>query len=204
MNGPVTCSKSSPAAEFGRCDNGGSCREPGSICKPGDGDSCSAENNCCEHSSLPSSYCNSNPENCCQKDSLGIPRCLIKPVNCDAGAPTAGTVCATSADCCGNPCIANKCGGAGACQKKGDSCTTAADCCPGLPCVQAPGSVRGICGGTLLPDAGVINEDPGSSSSSSSSSSGGPSTCALYGQTCSTNANCCNGVPCTAGRCRLP
>lgn len=80
--GPVTCSKASPTAEFGRCDNGGSCREPGSICKPGDGDSCSAENNCCEHSTLPSNYCNNNPENCCKKDSLGIPRCLIKPVDC--------------------------------------------------------------------------------------------------------------------------
>jgi hypothetical protein len=28
--------------------------------------------------------------------------------------------------------------------------------------------------------------------------------CALYGQTCSVTADCCNGVPCTAGKCIIP
>jgi hypothetical protein len=33
---------------------------------------------------------------------------------------------------------------------------------------------------------------------------GNPPGCALYGQTCSDNGDCCDGVPCTAGRCRYP
>jgi hypothetical protein len=28
--------------------------------------------------------------------------------------------------------------------------------------------------------------------------------CALYGQICTTAADCCNGVPCTGGRCEEP
>jgi hypothetical protein len=28
--------------------------------------------------------------------------------------------------------------------------------------------------------------------------------CALYGQQCTVNADCCNGIPCTAGRCISP
>jgi hypothetical protein len=49
--------------------------------------------------------------------------------------------------------------------------------------------------------------DSGSSSggTDSGSSSGGPdASCALYGQICTTSADCCNGVPCTNGRCEYP
>jgi hypothetical protein len=28
--------------------------------------------------------------------------------------------------------------------------------------------------------------------------------CALYGQVCTTAADCCNGIPCTGGRCIVP
>ncbi len=210
VDGPVHCSKATATAEFGRCDNGGSCREPGSICKPGGDDSCSAENNCCEHPSIEkpngqpdSDYCNSHPENCCAKDALGIPRCLIKPVDCtgtDGGAPPGpGAVCATSADCCGNPCVNNKCGAAGSCVKAGGTCTISADCCPGIPCVQAPGSTKGVCGGTLTSDGGVT--DAGTSDGGNLADGG---TCSLYGQLCASAAACCNGVPCTEGRCRYP
>jgi hypothetical protein len=124
--------------------------------------------------------------------------------------PDAGTTCATSADCCGNPCINNQCGGAGTCVAKGDTCTNSADCCPGLPCVQAPGSATGICGGTLLPDGGV--SDAGVVSDAAVPEGGIPDggnlpdggNCSLYGQLCTGNGDCCNGVPCTVGRCRYP
>lgn len=201
VKGPVTCSKASATAEFGRCDNGGACREPGSICKPGDGDSCSAENNCCDPVGESANFCNSNPENCCNKDALGIPRCLIKPVNCTT-PPAAGTVCATSADCCGNPCVNNMCGAASSCVAQGGACTTVSDCCPGLPCVQAPGSIQGICGGTLLGDGGV--SDAGTSTDAGAGTDSGTPLCALYGQICAVAGDCCNGVPCTTGRCRYP
>jgi len=211
VDGPVHCSKATVTAEFGRCDNGGACREPGSICKPGDGDSCSAENNCCEGTGLPSNYCNSNPENCCNKDALGIPRCLVKPVDCtgtDGGTPpTAGATCATSADCCGNPCVNNKCGAAGSCVGQGGVCTTVSDCCPGLPCTQAPGSSQGICGGSITPDGGVSDAGPPPSDGGTTNDGGNlpdGGTCSLYGQICTTGGDCCNGVPCTTGRCRYP
>ena len=192
--GFVTCSKASPTAEYGRCDNGGACREPGSICKPADY-SCNAENNCCEHASLPSSYCNSNPENCCRRDALGIPRCLIKPVDCTT-PPPAGTVCATSADCCGNPCVGNVCGAPTTCAPRGGECTTTADCCSGIPCIAPPGSTKGYCGGGVLPDGGVTSDGGGTG--------GGTPPCALFGQMCTSSGQCCNGVPCTDSTCRYP
>ena len=203
VNGAVVCSKTAGSA-FGRCDNGGACREPGSICKPGDY-SCNAENNCCEPDNLPSSYCNNNPENCCRRDALGIPRCLVQPdLNCNT-PPAAGTTCATSADCCGNPCIDNKCGGA--CVAKGGTCTSTADCCVGLPCVAPPGSTDGICGGVLVTtDGGIVASGDAGAGTTDSGVATNPDggICALYGQTCAADGDCCAGVPCTTGRCRFP
>lgn len=198
--GFVTCSKSSSTQEFGRCDNGGACREPGSICKPADY-SCNAENSCCDPIGEAPNFCQSHPENCCRRDALGIPRCLIKPQDCSAPVPQ-GTTCATSADCCGAPCVGNKCGAANSCVPTGGECTSNADCCPGTPCVAPPGSTRGVCGGTLLPDGGVSDAgNPGSDAGTDSGTGGG---CALYGQQCSGNSDCCSGVPCTNGTCHFP
>lgn len=199
VDGPVHCSKSSATQEFGRCDNGGSCREPGSICKPADYQ-CSAENNCCEHPDFPSSYCNSNPENCCRRDALGIPRCLVKPGDCTAPIP-AGTVCATSADCCGKPCVNNQC--SGACVPSAGECTTTADCCAGLPCTIPAGASKGYCGGGLLPDGGVT-PDGGTIPPTDGGTTADGGACALFGQACEASGDCCNSVPCTNGTCRYP
>lgn len=201
----------------GRCESA-QCLRPGAVCKAPVGACGGTSNNCCESQfadgGAPNNgFCNDNPEACCSRDALGIPRCRAVNFVCqDGGTVPAGQLCATSADCCGSPCIDNKCQAKGSCQQQGNSCTNAADCCTGLPCVQVPGSTKGYCGGTLLPDGGVIPDSGTSSSSSSSSSSSGSSTsssssggtCGLYGQTCAQNSDCCNGVPCTAGRCRLP
>ncbi len=202
VKGPVVCSKTA-GSQFGKCDNGGACREPGSICKPGDY-SCNAENNCCEKPGYDSNYCNSNPENCCRRDALGVPRCIVDPgLDCTQGPPAMGTECATSADCCGNPCIDNKCGGT--CVAKGGACTSTADCCVGLPCVIPPGSTDGICGGVLVTtDAGTTAQDAGTSPDSGVTTFPDGGVCALYGQTCTDSAECCAGVPCTSGRCRFP
>jgi hypothetical protein len=204
VEGPVTCSKADPKQEYGRCDNGMSCREPGSICKPSN-ESCSAENNCCEPNGAPnSSYCNSNPDNCCRRDALGIPRGLLNANDC--AAPVApGTSCATSADCCGKPCVGDKC--LGACVNQDGKCTTHADCCSGLPCVIATGETEGICGGSFLPDGGVGTggNDAGTPPADGGTSGDAgtvPPSCALYGQTCTSNGDCCDGVPCSSGVCR--
>jgi hypothetical protein len=50
-------------------------------------------------------------------------------------------------------------------------------------------------GGSPVGDGGTGSNDSGSPP---------PSSCALYGQICTTAANCCNGVPCTFGRCQFP
>ncbi|MBX3224760.1 MAG: hypothetical protein KF795_29860, partial [Labilithrix sp.] len=65
---------------------------------------------------------------------------------------------------------------------------------------QAPGSAKGVCGGTILPDGGV--SDAGTDAGGGNLPDGG--TCALYGQTCTESGDCCSGVPCTGGRCRYP
>jgi len=135
----------------------------------------------------------------CVQDNLGIPRCLATTgVDCTTSPPPAGTVCASSADCCNKPCTPNAagvlvCSGV-ACQPTGSTCTTTADCCAGSPCNVAPGATSGTCGASATPpppgtDAGTVTTP------------GGGTTCAQYGQQCTTGADCCNTTPCTNGFC---
>jgi hypothetical protein len=193
--GVGNCSKALPSDAVGRCDNGNACRPAGAICKLATM-SCNAENNCC------AGNVNQNPY-VCQQDILGIPRCTIKGESCGDGGSKSGQACATSADCCGLPCVPNPsftadsglaafvCGGI--CAGTGGSCTTAADCCPGLPCVTVPGSTRGTCGGPPMGDGGIVTPPPDAYVP--------PPGCAVYGQVCTVSSDCCNGVPCTGGRC---
>jgi hypothetical protein len=125
---------------------------------------------------------------------------IASDYDCGAsGPPAAGTACASSADCCGNPCVPNGAGGfacAAACVARGGKCTAHADCCAGVACQVAPGSTSGFCGGATdggAPDGGEAGAPDA-----------GPAGCALYGQTCAIPADCCGGVPCTAGHCRAP
>jgi hypothetical protein len=83
------------------------------------------------------------------------------------------------------------------CVDSGGVCTTDADCCAGLPCRLTPGSTRGTCGGDDPPDGGAGGQGTGGSGMG-----GNPPDCALYGQQCSDNGDCCNSVPCTMGTCR--
>jgi hypothetical protein len=234
QTGTGNCSKTNPTDPVGRCDNGNACRPAGAICKLAT-TSCNAENNCC------SGNVNQNPY-VCQQDILGIPRCTMTGKPCDDAGIKTGQACATSADCCGLPCVPNPsytpdgglppfvCGGI--CVPNGGACTTSADCCPGLPCTIPPGSTRGICGtppvgdagtpdGSTPPDATPPGDDampppddvtpppddvtppPDDSSivdvEMPDGDSGPP--CAEYGQICTVNGDCCNGVPCINGRC---
>ncbi len=200
----VTCARANPADVVGKCDNGKRCSPAGSICKLAT-TSCNATDRCC------SGTVQQNPLRC-QQDALGVPRCLIGAIDCTtAPPPPAGTACASSADCCGNPCTPNPaggfmCGDVGSCVPVAGACTTHADCCPGTPCVFAPGSSSGRCGGVLLPDGGVVPvPDAGvAPDGGGGTDAGGPPGCALYGQVCTLSGDCCDGVPCTGGRCRTP
>jgi hypothetical protein len=76
-------------------------------------------------------------------------------------------------------------------------CTTTADCCVGNICVIDPGASSGRCGqpgNPPPPDGGVPEGGPPPGDA-------GPPPCAEYGQQCTVNGDCCNGVPCTGGRC---
>ena len=112
-------------------------------------------------------------------------------------------ICATSADCCGKPCVNNRC--EATCVPQSGPCTTTADCCSGITCTIPPGGLNGICGGTLLSDGGVSDAaaDTGTGSDGGGNLPDG-GTCSLYGQTCTSGANCCNGVPCIGGSCHYP
>jgi hypothetical protein len=154
----------------GRCDSGNSCTPAGGICRL-QTSSCSANANCCAGNTLNNDTC--------RKDALGIPRCLYQPVDCTDPTTKIGEACASSADCCGLPCVDVPGMGlicAGDCVQTGDSCTTSADCCTTLPCVVPPGSTSGTCGLTIG--------------------------CADFGQSCTMNSDCCNGLPCHDGKCQ--
>jgi hypothetical protein len=201
----VTCAKSA-GATFGTCTYVQTvCSSAGQLCKPGNettggAQACSTKIDCCSG--------NANQFPTCQIDENGIPRCTIASrLNCANPIP-AGTACATSADCCGNPCIKNPsgtspafiCATPGTCRQQGESCTSTGDCCTGLPCAIPQGASTGVCGGTVLADGGVVTNPP---------SDGGVFTndagtvCAGYGQDCvgSGTGNCCAGVPCINSTC---
>ena len=204
-NGSVHCSKA-PGEPVGRCDNGNACRPAGAVCKLATS-SCNAENNCC------AGNVNLVPT-ACQQDLLGIPRCTGVGDCADAGDLT-GHECATSADCCGLPCVPNSdpngppfvCGDS--CVPFGAACTTDADCCAGIPCILEPGSTQGVCGQEIvLPDGGATDgaptDGPAADAPAPDAQADGGTPCALYGQACKVDADCCNDVPCTNGHCYYP
>jgi hypothetical protein len=195
----VTCVGAVPASGTpGTCSNAVSCKPPGGECKGG-GLSCNAQANCC------AGVVNTHPL-VCQQDNMGVPRCLVTTtLDCTmtTGAMLVGTQCATSADCCGYPCIpsaGNYTCAASACIAAGGVCTSWSDCCPGLPCSMDPGSATGICGGVPETDGGIV------SIGKNIAPAGGCQS--LYGQQCTVATDCCaaNGsaIPCTKGRCIVP
>ena len=116
----------------------------------------------------------------CHQDALGIPRCLAAEVNCTNPQMYAGMACASSADCCGLPCLpvpgaefTYVCGSS--CQTTGQSCTTSTDCCAGIPCTVPAGSSQGTCGT--------------------------PQGCSSYGQACDASNPCCDNITCSNGIC---
>jgi hypothetical protein len=159
---------------LGRCDQGHACAPAGDICRLAT-TSCNDTDTCC------AGNVQNNPE-VCRQDSLGIPRCGAgTTIDCTDPSSHAGLPCASSADCCGLPCVyvpgsevGYVCGST--CVPSGGACTTAADCCSGLPCQIPGGSPEGTCGM--------------------------PQGCADYGQSCTMPSDCCNGLPCTDGKCQ--
>jgi hypothetical protein len=74
-----------------------------------------------------------------------------------------------------------------------------------LPCIIPPGSTKGVCGNTNIPDGGGSGGAGGSGGTSAGGAGGtGGTPCALYGQSCTVTSDCCGGVPCTNGKCVYP
>jgi hypothetical protein len=191
---PVTCVITAPAT-VGVCRLPMGCKPNGDVCRLSMMQ-CSETCDCC------SGNCHADT---CLQDNVGVPRCAFEQ------CVNAGASCASSADCCnGAPCVPNPggtppyaCYGA-ACVSACGPCTNNADCCPGASCSIPQGSTQGVCGpcGGAYGDGGIPYNDGGvtyAPDSGYTPDSG--SACSLYGQICSTAANCCGGVPCTGGRC---
>jgi hypothetical protein len=187
---PVVCNKSG-GATVGICQLPMGCKPNGDVCKL-QTMSCNSSCDCCSG--------NCETEDTCKQDNMGVPRCT------GAQCVGAGSSCASSADCCnGAPCVPNPSGNppfvcsGSSCVAACSSCSDNADCCPGLACEISAGSTSGVCGpcgGGSAGDAGTSAGDGGAT--------GVDAGCALYGQICTTSAQCCDGVVCTGGRCEAP
>jgi hypothetical protein len=204
-DGNVTCEI--PAGQtIGVCRNPLSCNPEGNICHyKADSiyqcTSSSTRNDCCDALGAKSD---------CKLDGLGVPRC-----NGGGACKAAGQACAYSGDCCGGlPCVPNPSGstppyvcGSVTCEPSGATCTIDGDCCKGLTCNKPPGSASGTCGtyvppppdGGVLPDGAVAETsvpDGGILPDGAVNPDATPPVCSLYGQSCSSASDCCNGVPC--------
>jgi hypothetical protein len=202
--GNVYCQKEE-GSDLGICRNPISCSPQGNICHYKDYALCnvsSARANCCGGTGSKSGVC--------QLDPLGVPRCNGLGDEC---VPP-GDICASADDCCDDvPCIPDAQGvlrcmyppddGGTACVPVDGPCTIDADCCPGYVCIRPIGSTQGTCGNYGPPtDSGV--SDGGTPTDSGVTDGGTPPGCALYGQSCQNDDDCCNDVPCTDGICRVP
>jgi hypothetical protein len=194
----------------------------------GSGNACNPEGNVCHYLADTTYMCSSSSarSDCCGPltpkslmcvlDGLGVPRCLGNGGVC---AP-AGATCASAADCCNQlPCIPDATGalhcltppdGGPACQPVSGGCTIDGDCCPGGICNKPRGSSTGTCASNTPPppgsggyggEAGAPN---GGSGNYGGGGSGGSPGCSLYGQICTVDGDCCNGIPCTNGICLTP
>ncbi|HEY4159429.1 MAG TPA: hypothetical protein VGM29_15075, partial [Polyangiaceae bacterium] len=197
-----------PSGKIGICTNpvnGGSnaCNPEGNVCHY------LADNNyMCSSSAARSDCCGplTPKSQMCLLDGLGVPRCLGVG-SCQA----AGATCASAADCCDKlPCVPDATGalhclvppdGGQACVPTGGSCTINADCCPGGLCNRPRGSSVGSCASSTPPPPGTGGAGGYGGNGGTSGTGGAPGGCALYGQLCSMDSDCCNGVPCTGGDC---
>jgi hypothetical protein len=202
--GNVVCQKES-GQEIGICRNPTGCNPHSNVCHYKDYpcDISSARNDCC---GAPGN------SGACQLDTLGVPRCYLL----DA-CVQAGEICGSAFYCCDHlprvpdangvlRCAAHNPDGGTTCIPIGGSCTINADCCPGSQCIIPIGSTQGACGqptpaldGGTAGSAGSGGTGAGGGATGGQGGGGVPANpaCSLYGQACSSDADCCNAVPCT-------
>jgi hypothetical protein len=207
-----------PGEPVGYCTSPNGCRPLG--------DTCHFKNYTCSNSTKSDDCCAvPNPANkICALDPLGVPRCASGICVGSGGSCTNSLdCCSPDGGLCYDidggpavgclPCVPSPDGGSGFvcaepndagtyCRTNAQTCTVNADCCASLMCNVPPGSTVGSCEPLTPPpppppaDAGPTPD--GSVIDSSTPPPDAP-TCALYGQSCKANADCCNGVPCSFG-----
>lgn len=172
--GNVTCDKAE-GATFGICRNAMGCSPQGNVCHVRDY-VCSvsaASNNCCGLDLGPG-----NEQGECQLDLQGVPRCT----GLDDVCLENGTLCAMNADCCSRACQPSqgqlRCVEGETCLVDETPCSATSECCAGLLCQRQGSQVFGTC---------------------SQNRSG--LSCALAGQTCEEETDCCGSATCEEGRC---
>jgi hypothetical protein len=198
-DGNVVCDIN-PGEALGICRNPMGCNPEGNVCHYKDY-ACSisaARNDCC---GAPGN------SGACQLDPLGVPRCYGLGGMCRQP----GQTCASNADCCNHlPCVPDSSGqlrclesDGGVCNGPGGSCTINGDCCVGSICVSAPGSTNGTCTPPPPPpnDGGTPPPPPTDSGSGDGAIPPPPppydgGACALFGQACTSGAQCCSGLVC--------
>jgi hypothetical protein len=210
--GHVTCEKA-PGADLGICRNPMACNPQGDVCH--------YKNYTCGSSSARADCCGGlgAKGGVCQLDGLGVPRCNGLGDTCR----NAGDECASADDCCDNrPCVPDaqgqlRCYNMPKCVPSAGPCTITGDCCPGTSCIRAVGAAQGTCGQTPPPPGTGTGGTTGSGGTGSGGTgsggtggdgaggSGGTGTpvCSQYGQICTQASDCCNGIPCDQGICRL-
>lgn len=207
------------------------CRREGAPCShycdccgtilPGPGDTDCVDGVCTACGVLNAACATSN--SCCARDN-GVVVCALVPP--EKGNATGGTTVCPTGDrsvpqCCLGEgarcaddcqcCAMNICQGGACvvptqrCHPLGESCADGASCCTGAGTCH-----NGHCclsDGASCPAGCPPNSNCPTCCSGSCDSAGrcgAPQGCLAYGAFCSTNAECCNDVPCTAGRCHLP
>jgi hypothetical protein len=210
----------------------GICRNP-MACNP-QGNVCHFKDYACSISSARADCCGGlgAKGGVCELDELGIPRCNGLGACRPAGDTCASAADCCSAPGTVIPCTPDALGvlrcATTTCKPSGGSCTINGDCCTGSLCITPPGSTIGSCsstptGGTGGTGSGGTSGIGGTTSgggtstggtthtggtgaggTTSTGGTGGSGVCGEYGQQCTTNAGCCNAVPCDGGICRYP
>ncbi|MGO9836497.1 MAG: hypothetical protein ACLP1X_20055 [Polyangiaceae bacterium] len=223
-SGNVTCDFSSGGA-LGVCRNPISCKPNGDVCKLATM-SCNASCDCCSG--------NCETMDTCRQDNVGVPRCTGASCVAAGQACSTSADCCSGLPCVPGPGDAGPpliCYTGGSCVPSCGLCTINADCCVGQTCDMAQGSTSGICGpcnsppdGGVPPDSGTFSDGGIPADGGAPADGGGPPSdgsvppdgegpgdsgteagpCALYGQQCTVNSDCCNGIPCTSLRCISP
>jgi hypothetical protein len=225
-SGNVTCNFSG-GGPLGVCRNPTGCKPDGDVCRLASM-SCNASCDCCS-GNCHQDTCkldNVGVPRCTESACVNAGQACSTSADCCNGLP-----CVPNPTDAGSKFV---CYGGGSCVPSCGGCTINADCCVGETCVVAQGTTSGICGpcnqpppppdgGTVL-DGGVPADGGGSSDGGTTSDGGTPSDgagpppdggapgdsgadaapCALYGQQCTVNSDCCNGIPCTSQRCISP